>query len=285
MPDSTAAALLGDNGTPAAPAAGVQPTAQPAPNSVWTAAFDEDTNAYVSNKGWKEPSDLLMSYRNLEKFAGGAKNLLELPPEDASPDALEAFYTKLGRPANPDEYGFKVPEGGSPEMVEWFKSAAHKHGLNTKQAQSLFNEFNGMSGSMQEKFQAQMAQESEKAIGSLKQEWGQAYDQMIGAGRRAATALGYDAGKLSAIEDKLGTAEMLRLFLPEGSNEARLVDRIDAHVAKIVELGFLRRLRGQDESLYEVRRILKAFVDAQWLNEFDQRLGEYAGQHGTEEQP
>ena len=36
---------------------------------------------------------------------------------------------------------------------------------------------------------------------------------------------------------------------------------------------------------YEVRRILKAFVDAQWLNEFDQRLGEYAGQHGTEEQP
>lgn len=217
MPDSTAAALLGDNGTPAAPAAGVQPTAQPSANSVWTAAFDEDTNAYVSNKGWKEPSDLLMSYRNLEKFAGGAKNLLELPPEDASPEALEAFYTKLGRPANPDEYGFKVPEGGSPEMVEWFKTAAHKHGLNTKQAQSLFNEFNGMSGSMQEKFQAQMAQESERAIGSLKQEWGQAYDQMIGAGRRAASALGYDAGKLSAIEDKLGTAEMLRLFAQLGS--------------------------------------------------------------------
>ncbi len=110
-----------------------------------------------------------------------------------------------------------MPEGGSPEMVEWFKTAAHKHGLNTKQAQSLFNEFNGMSGSMQEKFQAQMAQESEKAIGSLKQEWGQAYDQMIGAGRRAASALGYDAGKLSAIEDKLGTAEMLRLFAQLGS--------------------------------------------------------------------
>ena len=70
-------------------------------------------------------------------------------------------------------------------------------------------------------------------------------------------------------------AEMLRLFLPEGSNEARLVDRIDAHVAKIVELGFLRRLRGQDESLYEVRRILKAFVDAQWLADFDARLEDY----------
>lgn len=71
-------------------------------------------------------------------------------------------------------------------------------------------------------------------------------------------------------------AELLRLFLVEGSNEARLLDRIDAHIAKVVELGFLRRLRGQDQALYEVRRILKAFIDAQWLNEFDQRLKEYA---------
>ena len=216
MPD-TAAALLGDNGTPAAPAAGIAPTAQPSPNSVWTAAFDEDTSAYVSNKGWKEPSDMLMSYRNLEKFAGGAKNLLELPPENATPEQLDAFYSKLGRPADPNEYGLKAPDGGDPAMVEWFKGTAHKLGLSAKQAQSLFTEFNGMSGSMQEKLQSQMAQESEKAIGTLKQEWGQAYDQMIGAGRRAATALGYDAGRLSAIEDKLGTAEMLRLFATLGS--------------------------------------------------------------------
>jgi len=216
MPD-TAAALLGDNGAPAAPAAGVAPTAQPSANSVWTAAFDEDTSAYVSNKGWKEPSDMLMSYRNLEKFAGGAKNLLELPPENATPEQLDAFYSKLGRPADPNEYGLKAPDGGDPAMVEWFKGTAHKLGLSAKQAQSLFTEFNGMSGSMQEKLQTQMAQESEKAIGTLKQEWGQAYDQMIGAGRRAATALGYDAGRLSAIEDKLGTAEMLRLFATLGS--------------------------------------------------------------------
>ena len=217
MPDQSAAALLGDNGAPAAPAAGVAPTAQPSPNSVWTAAFDEDTSAYVSNKGWKEPSDLLMSYRNLEKFAGGAKNLLEMPPENATPEQLDAFYSKLGRPADPNEYGLKAPDGGDPAMVEWFKGTAHKLGLSAKQAQSLFTEFNGMSGSMQEKLQSQMAQESEKAIGTLRQEWGQAYDQMIGAGRRAATALGYDAGRLSAIEDKLGTAEMLRLFATLGS--------------------------------------------------------------------
>lgn len=70
-------------------------------------------------------------------------------------------------------------------------------------------------------------------------------------------------------------AEMVRVFLPERANEARLVDQIDTQLAKIVELGFLRRVRDQPD-LYEVRRILKAFVDAQWLAELDKRLAEYA---------
>jgi hypothetical protein len=71
--------------------------------------------------------------------------------------------------------------------------------------------------------------------------------------------------------------EMLRTFMPESSNEARLIDHIDTHLNKAVELGFLRRTKGQDTA-FEVRRILKAFVDGQWLSEFDQRLAEYAAQ-------
>lgn len=70
-------------------------------------------------------------------------------------------------------------------------------------------------------------------------------------------------------------AEDLRLFLPETANEARQSDRLDSHLNKIVELGFLRRLRASEHE-YEVRRILKAFVDAQWLADFEQRLAQYA---------
>jgi Domain of unknown function (DUF4194) len=72
-------------------------------------------------------------------------------------------------------------------------------------------------------------------------------------------------------------AELLRVFMPEGSNEARLIDQVDTQLNKVVELGFVRRLRGQD-GLYEVQRILKAFVDAQWLGEFDLRLAAYRAQ-------
>jgi hypothetical protein len=70
-------------------------------------------------------------------------------------------------------------------------------------------------------------------------------------------------------------AEMMRVFLPATSNEARLADKIDSYIGKAVDLGFLRPAKNR-EPVYEVRRILKAFVDAQWLADFDARLAEYA---------
>jgi hypothetical protein len=72
-------------------------------------------------------------------------------------------------------------------------------------------------------------------------------------------------------------AELLRVFMPEGSNEARLIDQVDTHLNRIVDLGFVRKLRGQD-GMFEVQRILKAYVDAQWLGEFDLRLAAYRAQ-------
>ena len=74
--------------------------------------------------------------------------------------------------------------------------------------------------------------------------------------------------------------ELIRVFLPEASNEARLMDRVDTYINKVVELGFLRRMKpvaGQPTT-FEVRRILKAFVDAQWLADLDARLAAYKTQ-------
>jgi hypothetical protein len=70
-------------------------------------------------------------------------------------------------------------------------------------------------------------------------------------------------------------AEMLRVFVPATSNETRLLDQIDAHINKAVDLGFLRAAKST-EPVYEVRRILKAFVDGQWLADFDAKLAGYA---------
>lgn len=68
--------------------------------------------------------------------------------------------------------------------------------------------------------------------------------------------------------------DMVAVFLPESSNEARIRDQLGTNIKKVIELGFLRRMRGQPGT-YEVARILKAYVDAQWLEEFDARLADY----------
>lgn len=76
--------------------------------------------------------------------------------------------------------------------------------------------------------------------------------------------------------------EMLRLFQAESTNDARVVDQAETTIKKAAELGFLRPLRGQRDH-WEVRRILKAYVDAQTLNDFAARLREYAGATADDE--
>ena len=73
--------------------------------------------------------------------------------------------------------------------------------------------------------------------------------------------------------------DLVRVLLPATSNEAQFRDRMLTQVNKLVDLGFLRRLRGRDDQ-YEVQRILKAFVDAQWLGDFEARLCAYV-EHGS----
>jgi hypothetical protein len=68
--------------------------------------------------------------------------------------------------------------------------------------------------------------------------------------------------------------ELVRTYHPARSNEAKLADEVEADLRKLAELGFTRSLRDQPHT-YEVRRIIKAFVDAQWLADFHEQLQQY----------
>jgi hypothetical protein len=81
-------------------------------------------------------------------------------------------------------------------------------------------------------------------------------------------------GKLVLSRDQI--VEMLRLFLAESTNEARVIDQADSTIRRAAELGFLRQLPGRTDQ-WEVRRILKAYVDAQTLSDFAGKLADYAG--------
>ncbi|WP_066912885.1 DUF4194 domain-containing protein [Millisia brevis] len=81
-------------------------------------------------------------------------------------------------------------------------------------------------------------------------------------------------GKLVLSTDHM--VDTLRLFLAESTNEARVVDTAESTIKKAAELGFLRKIPGQPDQ-WEIRRILKAYVDAQTLSDFAGKLQEYAG--------
>lgn len=68
--------------------------------------------------------------------------------------------------------------------------------------------------------------------------------------------------------------ELMRVHLPDSSDEVKATRAVDTYLKRIEELGFVQRLRG-DEDRFEVKRILRAFIDGQWLADFDARLDEY----------
>lgn len=75
--------------------------------------------------------------------------------------------------------------------------------------------------------------------------------------------------------------DMMVVFMPTSTNEAKLTESIDRTIAKVADLGFLRRIPKQ-ENQFEIRRVLKAFVDGQWLADLDARLAEYAAELGEQ---
>jgi len=75
--------------------------------------------------------------------------------------------------------------------------------------------------------------------------------------------------------------ELVSVHLPDSTDEVKSAKAVDGYLKRVEELGFVQRLRG-DNDRFEVKRILRAFVDGQWLGEFDQRLDEYLGRTDSE---
>jgi hypothetical protein len=105
---------------------------------------------------------------------------------------------------------------------------------------------------------------------------------MLALLRRKMAEFDATSGDSRLILGKNDIVEMMRLFFPDTVNQVKFNDRINANINQIVDMGFLRRLRGANDK-FEVRRILKAFVDAQWLADFDQRLAAYHAHMSSEQ--
>ena len=82
------------------------------------------------------------------------------------------------------------------------------------------------------------------------------------------------SGEERLIIDKQEIINIMETFFVSGSNEVQFTRKIDSALQKAYKLGFIRFLGGRRDKI-EIKRIIKAFVDAQWLQEFDTRIEEY----------
>jgi hypothetical protein len=193
---------------------GVNNQASNAAGNWWDGFQDNDLKGYVQNKGWKDPADLAVGYKNLEKLLGAEKIPMPKGADDA--EGWTRVYDALGRPKSADEYKLSVPEGDTGEFAKLAAGKFHELGLTAKQAEGLAAWYNEQGSGRMNEMQQQQAAKAEADMQSLKQEWGAAFDENVEFGRRAAREYGLNAEKLSALENSLGTSEMLKLMATIG---------------------------------------------------------------------
>lgn len=111
-----------------------------------TLSNDEATRTWLEKHELKTPEALATKAYNLDKVVGGA---VKVPGKDATPEEVNDFYSKLGRPDEAGKYEFAVPQD-LPESVPYnadmagsFKEFAHSIGLSQDQAGKAHDWFVG----------------------------------------------------------------------------------------------------------------------------------------------
>lgn len=183
----------------------------------WTDSFDPDTKEYVTQKGFTDPKAVLESYRNLEKLRGvPQERLLKLPE---TPDAPEwnDVYSKLGKPATPEGYNLQPKDPKHPEFTNWAKDTFLKHNLSTQQGQELVKEFDAFTTAQDQAELAAHTAAVQEQVGTLKKEWGGAYQQNVNRAQAAYRQLGIPDAAIDSLEKSIGFDGVMKLFSELGN--------------------------------------------------------------------
>lgn len=155
----------------------------------WADGLD-DYQEMIDAKGWKGPGDVLQSYAHLERAVGADK--VVLPTGDADLTEWEG-WAKLGTPEAADGYELGAPEGFEAYdqgLSDWFREAAHGAKLPAPIAQRLHDQFVERMQTSYGDMMQQQTQQQEEWEGSLRKEFGTAFDDRVSAARTAIREFG-----------------------------------------------------------------------------------------------
>lgn len=206
--------------TPVEPVEPTEPTepTEPAPfdGPEWLAGMDEEFRTDASLQHVPDVNTLVKNYVNAQKMIG--KDKITIPDELATEDDLQAFYDKLGRPEQ-DKYAIKFGESGyNEDFQKGFVEAAHKSGILPKQAQGLFDYFQGQVDAANTAHETQSGEESVKMMDDLKTEWGNGFEKNVSIAKTAVDTLTDDSFKAFLNESGLGDhPTMIKMFTAIGN--------------------------------------------------------------------
>ena len=153
--------------------------------------------------------DFVKSYLSAQKLVGA--NKVAIPNKMATDEDWEQVYSKLGRPAKPEDYKYSFGEEEiDQEQLKNFNETAHRIGLLPKQAERIIKFYNEMNTEQEAAKSKLFDAKQAEAMAELKKEFGPTYTKRL------------DQAKKLAVET-LGSEMLNNTILQDGS---RLGDNV-----------------------------------------------------------
>lgn len=161
----------------------------------WMSSMPDDIKGSSSLGKFKDVENLARGYMNAEKLLGRDK--IPMPKTDAE---FADVYAKLGCPADIKEYqvalgDIKVSDAMKESLnsdLPAFLEVAKASGLNSKQANTIFNTFAGYVSEIEAQQQANIDTEYAQAEAAIRAEYGEATPVKLNLANRMLSQMGGD---------------------------------------------------------------------------------------------
>lgn len=183
----------------------------------WTDGFSEEQGGYVTNKGWQNPGALLESYQNFEKLHGVPQERIIKIPTEQTPEAMNDIYTKLGRPAKPEDYGITTEDEKEKAVLDGLSSKCHELGLNTDQARGVTEYLQGEVKTGESDLADQQKVKVQQDTEQLQKDWGAKFDENKAQAQAAAKEFDITDEMLAGLEGALGFKAAMTFLQQVGS--------------------------------------------------------------------
>ena len=165
--------------------------------------IDESIRDDPSLSTYKDINGMAKSLINAQKMVGADK--VAIPGKYTTPEEMDSFYSKIGRPDTADGYELSSNEVIGDEGVTFFRELAHKNGLTQTQAENILTEYGGYIDTMGEKTEEQIEQIRVGLEKDLQNEWGDQYEKNIGYSNEVVSFFGSDEDAITEMKLADGT--------------------------------------------------------------------------------